>query len=329
MNNAGTITSSQFSISKIFLPIVFVLTVSSAEGHTKSGTAKSRSSQVVPQQQSEPPSDEHIDTNPPKRRSLRLQGKKDVIYFPSKQRIPKASVPKKTASKKRRVEPAEPETFFCTVIKSARELHGIIAKTAVMSAMTEEKMTREQLTRFHHGLRDYYSTLETVFKQCNLAEFQSFLEEVKRTQILNLDCQFLQPSSPDVIAGVSDLEEIAIYKNHLLSLTENPELMFAHILVRYGSNLFGGQKLKVHLKKIFPDDNLQYYEFGDDANVKRLQEQLKQLVDGIPTTYPASADRFKEEVHKAYEYTTRFYTQLAYPAPVAEEKTSKNRSPEI
>ena len=203
-------------------------------------------------------------------------------------------------------------TFFDEVIEASRKSHQEIGETEVLSSIREERMSEEQLVRYYHGLLPLYETLEPFFELPVMADYQDFFSQVHRLDVVKADIQVLTNAFPHIsVEDCSEWKEVEEYRQHLESIKENPFRVFAHMHVRYGSNLNGGKIINERMQTMFPvAGQLRLSNFGSEKQTKELRSMLEKLDNGIPKE---SQEAFKEEVIQAFKFTIAIFHRMTTP----------------
>jgi heme oxygenase len=83
------------------------------------------------------------------------------------------------------------------------------------------------------------------------------------------------------------------YMDHIMSISQDPDKLMAHIYVRHMGDLSGGQMIA---KKVPGAGTM--YQFDEDVNV--LKERIREKLD----------DSMAEEAKIAFDFATKLFKQL-------------------
>ncbi len=191
---------------------------------------------------------------------------------------------------------------------ATRELHAEVERTGVMADLLAGRLPRAGFAALLRNLHALYAALEPALEGFALLP----VPPLGRTARLAEDLQVLH--GPGWQAALPLAGAAAEYAARLQALgaRQAPELA-AHAYVRYLGDLHGGQVLARLVAKRYGlegGEGTRFYDFGDEARVQRLREELRgALVSLQPGS--AAADAIVEEACWAFRQHAKLFSELA------------------
>jgi heme oxygenase len=120
---------------------------------------------------------------------------------------------------------------------------------------------------------------------------------LQRAESLNYDYRKLwtKEEKPPVTESTKD------YINHINTITDDPEKLYAHIYVRHMGDLMGGQMIK---KKV--PGSKRYYTFGHQQ-VRDFSRVIKENINNYLSVYEKNV---VPEARLCFDYATRLFKEL-------------------
>ena len=199
-----------------------------------------------------------------------------------------------------------------------RDLHAATERTGAMAALLGGRLARPAYCTMLRNLHALYAALEAALRErqhdAAIAPLQS--QALQREPALSADLRALH--GPRWATELTLQAATAHYVQRLQTLAQNgaPALV-AHAYVRYLGDLHGGQILKRLVARGvgLPEDaqgrtaGTQFYEFGDQAQVLRLRQQLRHALGVLPVSV-AEQDLIVAEARWAFVQHQRLFEQL-------------------
>ena len=199
-----------------------------------------------------------------------------------------------------------------------RDLHAATERTGAMAALLGGRLQRPAYCAMLRNLHALYAALEAALRerQHDAAIAPMPALALQREPALTSDLSVLHgpawaielPLQPAMVSYVQRLQTLA--------QTASPVLV-AHAYVRYLGDLHGGQILKRLVARglgLYEDADgslagTQFYEFGDDGQVRALRRQLRQALAVLPVS-AAEQDLIVAEARWAFAQHQRLFEEL-------------------
>ncbi|MFY8149502.1 MAG: biliverdin-producing heme oxygenase [Prochlorococcaceae cyanobacterium] len=197
-----------------------------------------------------------------------------------------------------------------------RRLHARIGKAhhqaegmAFSRALLAGEATPLQLAALIRALAPAYALLEreAPLQAAALGALSLPWSDLARRAALEHDCALLAglPATPPSAAA-------AAWMGRLQELVRTaPHRLMAHVYVRYGGDLSGGQQLGVQARRILAAQGLPALSFWKfSADLGELKQQLHQGFEELDLS-PAEEEELLEECELAFQATQRLLAELA------------------
>ena len=199
-----------------------------------------------------------------------------------------------------------------------RELHAATERTGAMAALLAGRLSRPAYCAMLRNLRALYAALEAALLQhqhdAAIAPLQA--QTLQRTPALTSDLSVLH--GPTWATELPLQPAMASYVHRLQTLAQiaSPAWV-AHAYVRYLGDLHGGQILKrlvargLGLREAAGSKlaGTQFHEFGDEAQVQALRQQLRHALAVLPVS-AAEQDLIVAEARWAFVQHQRLFEAL-------------------
>lgn len=169
----------------------------------------------------------------------------------------------------------EPSTLATRLRAETRALHQEVEATPFISRLLRGELGRAAYSALLRNLHEIYAALEAGLL-ANAGHPQIarlFTPKLLRTAGLERDLEALQgPGWPALPIAPAARR----YGEHLKTLSAlRPELLAAHLYVRYLGDLSGGQMLEAIVAKSLGPGLTAFYDFGGREEAKHLARELR------------------------------------------------------
>ncbi len=199
-----------------------------------------------------------------------------------------------------------------------RDLHAATERTGAMAALLGGRLARPAYCAMLRNLHALYAALEAALRErqhdAAIAPLQA--QTLQREPALAADLTALH--GPQWASDIHLQAATVGYVQRLQTLAQTGSAaLVAHAYVRYLGDLHGGQILKRLVARgaglaedaAVPAAGTQFYEFGDDAHVRALRQQLRHALGALPVSV-AEQDRIVAEARWAFQQHQQLFEQL-------------------
>ncbi|MFO1271952.1 MAG: biliverdin-producing heme oxygenase [Rubrivivax sp.] len=191
---------------------------------------------------------------------------------------------------------------------ATRELHAEVERTGVMADLLAGRLSRAGFAGLLRNLHALYAALEPALEGFGPLP----VPPLQRTARLAEDLAVLHGPDWRIELPVAKATDDYVARLHALAARQAPELA-AHAYVRYLGDLHGGQVLARLVAKRYGlqgDAGIRFYDFGDEARVQRLREDLRGALVAMQPG-EAAAEAIVEEACWAFRQHARLFRELA------------------
>ena len=196
-----------------------------------------------------------------------------------------------------------------------RDLHAATERTGAMAALLAGRLPRPAYCVMLRNLHALYAALEAALRQCQhhpaVAPLQT--QALQRAPALTADLSALHGPHWATELPLQTATTAYVQRLQTLAHGASPALV-AHAYVRYLGDLHGGQILKrLVARGVGLSDGAawgtQFYEFGDEAQVGALRQQLRQALGRLPVS-AMQQDLIVAEARWAFVQHQQLFEQL-------------------